>query len=158
VEYGAYGCHSCRLLHEDGVIEEIIAQYGEQVKFVFRNFPFLAPHDPVAAEAAQCAFDQGNQAFWALHNAIFDLTDFEYANTTTPEQYVELGRSVGLDADALDACLTASTHEITMIAWAQHGQEIGVIATPTFFLNGEFVTPNDAFTRLPELVAAALGQ
>ena len=141
IEYGAYGCHACRLVHGREIVQTVMAEYGDEVAFVFRNFPFLSPHDPLAAEAAQCAFDQGDAAFWQLHDALFDLTDGEYARTDQPEEYVALAAQAGLDSDALASCLASEKHRLTTALWAQHGQEIGVNATPTFLVNGRQVNP-----------------
>jgi hypothetical protein len=52
-------------------LEEMIENdYAEQVNFVFVNFPVISINDPISAEAAQCALDEGQDAFWTFHNSI----------------------------------------------------------------------------------------
>jgi len=58
VEYGDFGCPSCRAWHRAGILKQIRAQYGEKVRFVWRDFPVITPQSPQAAVAAQCAYDQ----------------------------------------------------------------------------------------------------
>jgi len=69
IEYGDFGCPSCRVWHKAGNLEQIRAQYGDQVRFVWRDFPVITPESPKAAEAAQCAYDQGK--FWEYHDLLF---------------------------------------------------------------------------------------
>ena len=59
IEYGAYGCSACRAWHRAGIIEQVLAEFPGQVRFVFRDFPVIVPaYDQMAAEVAQCALDQ----------------------------------------------------------------------------------------------------
>ena len=55
IEYGDFGCPSCRVWHQDGVMQKIMAQYGDKVQFVWRDFPVITAQSPKAAEAGQCA-------------------------------------------------------------------------------------------------------
>jgi hypothetical protein len=59
VEYGDFGCPSCRGWHNAGILKQVQAVYGDQVRFVWRDFPVITAQSPKAAEAAQCAYDQG---------------------------------------------------------------------------------------------------
>jgi|GEM_PF-1084922 len=153
VEYGAYGCHACRVVHESNVVQDIMAQYGDRVQFVFRNYPVISPNDPLASEASQCVADQGQDAFWAFHDALYDLTDAQFAGYAAEENYVSLAANLGLDSEALATCLASNTHELTMIVWAQHGQQVGILGTPTFLVNGQRVDP----FQLENVVIQALG-
>ena len=53
VEYGDYECPYCGAAYP--LIKEIQAQLGEQLRFVFRNFPITSSHAHAeqAAEAAE---------------------------------------------------------------------------------------------------------
>ena len=62
VEYGDFGCPSCRAWHNAGIREQLLADFGDQLSFEFRHFPVITAQSPKAAEAAQCASEQG--AFW----------------------------------------------------------------------------------------------
>ena len=69
VEYSAFGCEACKNWHEAGVIEQILAQYPNQVKFIYRDLPIIDPAwSQAMSEIAQCAFDQGNDNFWLAHD------------------------------------------------------------------------------------------
>ena len=58
-EYGDFNCPSCRQYHQLGIIDQVIAQFPGEVRFVWRHFPVITPSSPDLAEAAECAADQG---------------------------------------------------------------------------------------------------
>ena len=67
-EFGDFGCHACQSWHNAGIKEKILATYGDDVQFVWKDFPVITAQSPKAAEAGQCAFDQG--MFWEYHDQI----------------------------------------------------------------------------------------
>ena len=72
VEYGDFGCHSCRGWHNSGTKEALKDQYGAQISFEFRHFPVITAQSPKAAEAGQCAAEQDK--FWEYHDYIYEET------------------------------------------------------------------------------------
>ena len=155
IEYGAYGCYSCRYVHQSGVLQQVLDRYGDQIQLKFRNWPVISPtNDPLAAEAAQCVLDQGTGAFWTYHNALFDLSNSEYSQHQHTEDFVALADEVGLDADAVQSCLDSNTHERTVQYWKNYAERNQMRVTPTFFVNGQRL--NDA-TQLETAVESALG-
>ena len=69
IEYGDFGCPTCRGWEQAGVLKQIVATYGDQVHFVWRDYPIITAQSPQAAEAGQCAFDQGK--FWQYHDLLY---------------------------------------------------------------------------------------
>jgi protein-disulfide isomerase len=70
VEYGDFGCPACRSWHLAGIREQVMADYGDQVQFVWKDFPVITAQSPKVAEAGQCAFDQGK--FWEYHDHLYE--------------------------------------------------------------------------------------
>lgn len=154
VEYGAYGCITCRRTHQSGIVEDVLELYGDEVSFTFRNYPIRVKHDPLAAEAAQCVLDQGDDAFWTFHNALYELSDADFRAYTEIRPYVTLAGENGLDADALQACLENETHRRTVEHWDDYGDSINLPGVPTFFVNGRRL--NNA-SELQAAVEEAMG-
>ena len=154
VEYGAYGCTACRSVHESGILQQVMERYGDSVQFIFRNGLIIHSNDPNGAEAAQCALDQGEQAFWQMHDALFDMPYGEYGRAGDDE-FVEVAREAGLDGDALALCLDERTHERTASYWRGEARDDQVRVSPTFFVNGRRLGNAG---QLEEAVLAALGQ
>lgn len=136
IEYGAYGCSACQSWHRSRIIEQILAEYPGKVKFVYRDFPVIAPsYSRMAARTAQCALDQGNDAFWAYHDALFTLADAR----SSQADLIRLGEQIGLDAEALQACVDANTHVATVQYDEDQGNKLGLQGTPAFFVNGQLL-------------------
>jgi protein-disulfide isomerase len=138
-EFGSYGCHACRLVHEAGVVEEILGiveRFEGDVRFVFVNFPVISPHnDPVSAEVSQCLADQSNDLFWEFHEAMYALSDAEYAQETTYQDFVDIGLDLGADEEQLNDCVNQRTHRGTVQYNLNRSIRQGVQGTPTFFVN-----------------------
>src|SRR5258708_24268840 len=69
LEYGNFECLPCGRVYP--VIKEMQRVLGDDLHFVFRNFPTVRthPHANRAAEAAESAAAQGK--FWEMHDQLF---------------------------------------------------------------------------------------
>ncbi len=70
VEYGDYQCPHCGRAYP--IIKSIQEKMGDDLKFVFRNFPLaqIHPNAVHAAIATEAAGLQGK--FWEMHDFIFE--------------------------------------------------------------------------------------
>lgn len=59
LEFADYYCPYCR--QSEDILREVIAQYGDRVRLVYRDFPINSIHPQArrAHEAARCANEQG---------------------------------------------------------------------------------------------------
>jgi|GEM_PF-873854 len=149
IEYGAYGCHACEEWHNAGVVEQILAEYGDSVRFIYRDMPIISPaYSQRAAEVAQCGLDQGNDQFWNLHDAIFHRAQ---QGVSSQDEIIQLGIEEGLDGDALRECVYNNTHRDTVRYDLQRGQQLGINGTPTWFVNNQRI-----FNASPDTLRAAI--
>ena len=128
VEFTDYQCPSCAATQP--VLEKLITEYGERVRFVVRDFPLnMHPEARKAAEAAEAAREQGK--YWD-----FIAILFRNQSQLKPAQLKQYAQVLGLDRAKFDAALDdgrfADKVERDMI----DGQKFGVSGTPTFFVNG----------------------
>ena len=131
IEFSDFECPFC------GRIEPTLAQvektYGDQIRFVFRQFPLsIHPHAQKAAEAALCADEQGK--FWEMHDAMF-----ADQHSLDVEQLKSKAASLGLDADQFNACLDSDKFDARIKSDIADGQKAGVGGTPAMFVNGRFI-------------------
>ncbi len=143
-EFASYGCEACRYDHERGFNAQVEAlleksEYEGKVRFVYVNYPIISINDPLSAEAAQCALDQGQDAFWTFHNSIYEISDAEYATMRSESDFVEFADRIGLDSEKIDQCLQSDTHERTVQYHKRRGDERFVTGTPTYFVNNQRV-------------------
>src|SRR6202171_5400163 len=90
VQYGDYECPYTR--QSTTIVRAIQQQLGDQLRFVFRNFPLteIHPHALHAALAAEAAAAQGK--FWQMHDAIF-----HHQHTLDDSDLAHFAEAVGLD-------------------------------------------------------------
>ncbi|HWS89310.1 MAG TPA: thioredoxin domain-containing protein [Pyrinomonadaceae bacterium] len=128
VEFTDYQCPSCAAAQP--VLERLIAEYGDRVRFVVRDFPLnMHPEARKAAEAAEAARAQGK--YW-------DFTAILFRNQSQlkPEQLKQYAQVLGLDRAKFDAALDNGTFAEKVERDLIDGQKFGVSGTPTFFVNG----------------------
>jgi len=130
VEYGDYECPYCGMAYP--IVKEIQRKFGDQLRFVFRNFPLKEahPHALHAAEAAESAGAQGK--FWEMHDAIF-----EHQHALEDKHLVAYAEAIGIDPDRVADDLSNGTYVKRVREDFRSGVRSGVNGTPTFFINGE---------------------
>jgi protein-disulfide isomerase len=150
VEFGDYECPFCGQAHY--TIKALLEQLGDQVRFVFRNFPISAahPHAALAAEAAEAAGAQGR--FWAMHDTLYENQD-----ALALPDLVEYATNLGLDVVTFKDDLRAHRFRDKLRADLRSGAVSGVNGTPTFFINGYRHDGGYDFDSLFTAIAGALG-
>ena len=70
LEYGDYECPYCGAAYP--IVKDVQAAMGDELRFVFRNFPITTahPHAAQAAEAAEAAAAQ--ERFWPMHDLLYE--------------------------------------------------------------------------------------
>src|SRR5882757_4038984 len=103
VEYGDYQCPHCAAA--DPVVRAVQKAFGDDLRFVFRNFPLTEMHPAAepAAELAEGAAAQGK--FWEVHDAIFAWSRRHGPESLGPEAFGSIVAALGLDAATLDAAV-----------------------------------------------------
>jgi protein-disulfide isomerase len=146
VEFTDFECPYCQQVFS--TVREIIAKYGEQIYFVYRDFPVsdIHPEAEKAAEASNCAQEQGK--FWPMHDKLFiNQNDLSLSSL---KRYAQ---EIGLEIKAFNNCLNTGKYLKEVEQDYLDGQKLGVKGTPTFFINGyriSGVIPRDLFITLIE--------
>ncbi len=137
IEYGAYGCPSCRMLHQSGVLEQLLEEFPGQIKIIYRDFPVIYPnYDYMAAELAQCVLDQGNDLLWAYHDALFTIAQPGFSDE---EALIALAGDIGADVEAVRACAASDIHLETVRYDEQRGFALGLRGTPSIVINDRVI-------------------
>ncbi|GLU55477.1 DsbA family protein [Dyadobacter frigoris] len=129
VEYGDYQCPSCGVAFP--VLKEIQEKFGQQIRFVFRNFPLSESHEfampaAVASEAAAL-----QDKFWEMHDIIF-----ENQNLLSNEGLFKMASGIGLDIEQFKEDIQNPQLEQKVESDFESGIRSGVNGTPSFFVNG----------------------
>ena len=129
VEFGDYECPYCGEAYP--VVKAIQERLGDQMSFVFRNFPLAQahPHAEEAAEAAEAAGAQGK--FWEMHDMLYENQD-----ALEPEDLVQYARALRLDLPRFVLEMREHLYKERVREDFRSGVRSGVNGTPTFFING----------------------
>ncbi len=136
LEWGDYQCTYCYKFHQD-TLEEIDQRYIEtgKVKIIFKDFPLNGPDSVLAAEASHCAQDQGK--YWEYHDELYENWGGERTGWITQESLKKFANTINLDMNEFNTCLNEHKYKNKVIAMYEFGKEIGVDATPSFFVFDE---------------------
>lgn len=144
VEFSDYECPFCA--RAEPVLKQLLAEYPGKVRLVLQQFP-LGGHAnaPKASEAALCAGEQGK--YWEMHELLF-----AGQGALGVDALKGRARSLPIDAARFDACLDSGRMAPVVEANRKLGQEIGVDATPAFYVNGRPLSGAQPIERFRELV------
>ena len=146
VNYDDFECPFCSRMHQT-LFPTLLKEYGDRVVFIYKDFPLaeIHPWATHAAVNANCLAAQNPDAYW-------DFADYMHANQKEVNsekshdgQFALLdriamaqGQKHNLDAARLQACIKAQQDD-RIKASVHEGEDLGVEATPTMFINGEKV-------------------
>lgn len=141
VEFGDYMCGHCKTFNQQTKPSFMDHIEEGNAKMYYIDFPLsgFRPNNIQAATAAECVYQQDEEQYWSLHDALFAKQgQIDYSNSglvSFAEQNTE-----GINSTELEACmqedstLEAIQDDLTL------GQSNGVSSTPTVFVDGEMVT------------------
>lgn len=128
----------------------------DQVRFVFRHFAFLGDESHWAAEASECANEQGR--FWAYYDRLFAEQAGENSGAFNPEHLKRFAADLELDTDPFNQCLASGKYQAKVQQEVTEAQRLGVRGTPTLFVNGRLVTNGSNYQALQAAIEAALSR
>jgi protein-disulfide isomerase len=129
VEYGDYECPYCGQAYP--IIKKIQKHLGDELRFVFRNFPIaqVHPHAQRAAEAAETAGAQDK--FWEMHDRLY-----EHQQELSDSNLSRHASAIGMDIARFEDEMSNHVHTGRVREDFMSGIRSGVNGTPTFYING----------------------
>jgi protein-disulfide isomerase len=166
VEYASVTCPHCATFHSE-VLPTIIEKYVDagKAKFVFREFPTPPAMLSVAGSlVARCAAEKGGpDAYFAVIGALMKTQDVWIQGADPKLELQKVAGQAGMDGAGFEACIKRQDLLDRINAGvAEADSKYNVNSTPTFFINGERLPPEqrtlEAFSKaLDEAIAKAGG-
>ena len=144
VNFDDFQCPFCSRMHQT-LFPELLKEYGDRVKFVYKDFPLLDLHPWAlhAAVDANCLAAQSNDAYW-------DFADYIHSNQrevssagSLKEQFAALdrittaqGQKHNVEQAKLQSCLRAQVEDAVR-ASIKEAEDLDLSATPVVFVNGQ---------------------
>ena len=119
-----------------GTVEQLVADNPGEVRLVFKHLPLPFQEESMpAARAAEAAYRQGDEAFWAMRSALYDRMD-DYGSQPMVELGAEIAGELGLDVEAFREDFEDPQLEARIEGDQQLAIDSGVEGTPLFAING----------------------
>ncbi|MBX7110502.1 MAG: DsbA family protein [Dehalococcoidia bacterium] len=159
VEYADFSCPHCREFQE-GAYDQFRQEFVDKglVSLEYKYVAFLGPGSVRAAQAAECANQQGY--FWDMHDLLF----LRQASGAFSEDNLKgYGQEIhdvknGFDVGKYSSCVDSEATKDIVQADVDEGDNKGVNSTPTFFINGQKATGNQTIDQMRQLINKALGR
>jgi protein-disulfide isomerase len=148
VEWSDFQCPFCNRVSP--TLVQIREEYGDRVRFVFKHMPLsIHPQAAGAHAAAEAAHRQGR--FWDMHDRLF-----ENQRDLRVETLAGYAIEMGLDMDQYKSDVEGEEVAKRISDDLAQAQKLGVTGTPSFFINGRFLSGAQPFANFKRYIDEAL--
>ncbi len=152
VEFSDFQCSFCKRFRTQ-TFDQLKEEYIDtgKAKLVYRDFPLhsIHPHAQKAAEAAECAEDQG--MFWEYHDLLFE----NQGELAIDDLKLYASRS-GLDTTQFNECLDSGKYASEVGKDLSDGQKAGARGTPYFIVGNTVLSGAQPFQNFKAAIDAQL--
>ena len=155
VEYGDFQCPGCKDFALK-ISPKIKADFVDKglVRFAFRNMAFIGDESKLAAEAAECANEQGK--FWEYYDKVYQNQGGENVGTFTVDSLTGWATELNLNASTFKSCLTAHKYRGKVAQETRTGEGKGIYSTPAVLINDKLVDPGINYEQLQAIIQQAV--
>lgn len=157
LEFADFQCPYCRAFWAVP-LQQLKREFVDSglARLAFRHAIVVGPESVLAAEAAECAADQGR--FFEYHDVLFDAQGPENAGYLTPARLSGFAGRIGLDIQTFEKCLSERRHRDRVNRASDEGGDAGINSTPSLFVNGRRIANPFDYAALRAAVLAASGR
>jgi protein-disulfide isomerase len=148
VEYADYECPYCQQIQP--ALDRLEADFKGKLALAYKDVPLpMHAHAAKAAEASHCAAAQGK--YWEYHDVLSASKQLDLP------QLKDHARGLGLNPAAFDKCLDSGEKAQIVKDYVTEATALGLQGTPSFFINGRFISGIQTYEKLREIVEEELG-
>ncbi len=167
IEYADFQCPFCKRYWSDTApaLRAELVDPGT-VAIEFRHFVVLGPESQSAAEAAECALDQGR--FWEMHDLLFTKQGAEQSGVFEHGKLKRYARELAdavegaaFDVERFDRCLDGREKRAVVQEMTDEAAQLGIESTPSFVVGGFVIRgaqPLETFRQAVATVRAGAGR
>jgi protein-disulfide isomerase len=157
VEFGDFQCPYCQQFAL-GAGRQLRDEYvpGGQVRFVYRHLAFLGDESTWAAEASECANEQG--LFWEYHDALYEEQGAENSGAFTLDNLKRFAAELGLDTGQFNDCLDSREYRGQVRDDVSDAQRRQITSTPSILVNGQLIRGGSSYQVLKSAIETELSQ
>jgi len=149
IEYGDYECPYCGEAYP--IIKKVQKELGNNLKFIFRNFPLVEMHPFAlhAAIASEAAAEQGK--FWEMHDILY-----ENQKNLKDSDLIKYAEKIDLDVSKFEEDFNSNNIYQKIKEDFDSGVKNEIQGTPAFFINGKPFEGNWMDTEFIEYLKSLL--
>lgn len=156
VEFSDYQCPACKRGWEDA--KKLLQRMGNKARHGLVNYPLVSNHPWAfrASVAGVCIGKQNEEMVLELKEELYRLQS-NLTPSTVDEAAFAFVSQRGLSETAFRACYLKDAAIDTVHTQMGVAQRMGVMGTPTYFVNGEMISLSDteaAVARMQAILAA----
>jgi len=149
VEFSDFQCSFCKKFWAD-TLPQLKETYikGGQARFGYRHFAILGKFSQQAAQASECAGEQGK--FWQYHDRLFA---YQGGLAFTDPKLKQYAQELKLNPRTFGQCMDSGKYREKVEDETAVAASLGARGTPTFFVNGRLLVgaqPFEAFRTVIE--------
>ncbi len=164
--FSDYQCPYCGKFFKESelLIRKNYVETGK-AKMVYKDLAFLGPESIAAAQAAECAKDQGK--YWAYHDAIFEieikefetLGNNEHTGNLNKETFKKIASDLKMNVDEFLACFDSQKYAAEVEKDAKEANSIMEgPSTPTIFINDKMIQGAYPYNVFSQAIDEALNK
>lgn len=148
IEYASLTCPYCRQFHVETYprFKRDFIDTGK-VRYVIREFP-IGRTAGTAAIVTRCAADK----YMALYDAFLTQQRLWVSQEVRPDVIYQVAAKTGLSRSTFDSCLANQGIIEALKQVKERGRELGVVGTPTFFINGKKASGALTYEQIKALI------
>jgi protein-disulfide isomerase len=151
VEWSDFQCPFCAKGYNT-LEQQVLKEYGEKVKFCFKDFPLgFHPWAEPAAIAAECVREQKSDAYWKVYDGYFQ-NQKDVNPTNVKEKAWAFAEPEKIDKAKFDECYDAKKTQAGVKSDMAEGQGVGVTGTPSFVINGRLLVGAQPFEQFKAVI------
>ncbi len=156
VEFSDYQCPACKRGWSEA--KKVLERMGDKVRHGLVNYPLVQNHPWAfrASVAGVCVGQQSEALVLELKEEMYRLQSTLTPSTVDDAAFAFVAQR-GLDEAAFRACYLKDSAVEQVLAQMGVAQRMGVLGTPTYFVNGEMIALGDteaAVARMNAILAA----
>lgn len=156
VEYLDFECEACGAYFP--IVKQLSEEFSDDVLFIARYFPLSSHKNSMtSARAVEAAGKQGK--YWEMHDLVFE-NQSSWGERSSPDATIfeDFAQQLGLDMERYKDDVNSEEVGDRISSDQDSGNQLGVNATPTFFLNGEKIQNPQGYEAFKALLEQAISQ
>lgn len=159
--FSDYQCPFCGKFFQetDSLIRKNYVETGK-AKIIHKDLAFLGPESKAAAQAAECAKDQGK--YWQYHDALFETEikdGQEHNGNLNKNLFEKIASGLKMNVDEFLSCFDSQKYAAEIEKDIQEAQSVmEQVSAPTIFINDKMIQGAYPYNTFAQAIDEALNK